>query len=79
MTPRLPRRRGVVDGEVELHHPPSPVGKTPSAKFDAEALKAEYIHICRASAVGNMTKGKRMQPILDKLEANGTFNDQEAE
>jgi len=59
MTPGLPRRRGVVDGEVELHHPPSPVGKTPSAKFDAEALKAEYIHICRASAVGNMTKGKK--------------------
>ena len=32
-TPRLLRRRGVVDGEFGLHHRPSPIGKTPSAKI----------------------------------------------
>jgi len=48
-------------------------------KLDAEALMAEHTHICGASAVGDMTKESRMQLILDKLEANGTFNDREAE
>ena len=31
-TQRLPGRRGAVNGEVGLHQPPLPIGKTPSAK-----------------------------------------------
>jgi hypothetical protein len=47
--------------------------------MDTEALKAESTLTFGASAVGDMTKEKRMQLILDKVEANGTFKHQEAE
>ena len=60
-------------------NPPRLLVKRRLQKLDAEELKAEHTHICGASAVGDMTKEKRMQLILDKLEENGTFNDQEAE
>ena len=60
-------------------NPPHPLVKCRLQKLDAEARKAEHTHSCGASAVDEMTKEKRMQRIVDKLEVNGTFNHQEAE
>jgi len=60
-------------------NPPRVVVKHRLQKLDVEALKAEHTHICWASSAGDMTKEKRMQLILDKLEANRTFYDQKAE
>jgi len=48
-------------------------------KMDAEALRAEYTHICGASGMDHTTKAQRLQLILDKLEATGTFKHQQAE
>ena len=48
-------------------------------KLDAQALGARHSHICGASDMDHMTKAQRMQLILDKLEANGTFKHQQAE
>ena len=48
-------------------------------KMDTEALRAEHTHICGASDMDHMTKAQRMQLILDKSEANGTFKHQQAE
>jgi len=69
----------VADGEIGLHQPPSPIGKTPSEK--KWMLRHSRRKMCGASPLGDsyMTKIKRMQLIFEKLETNGTFRLQEAE
>jgi len=46
---------------VKLHYtnPPRLLVKRRLQKLDADTLKAEHAHTCRASALGNMTKEQR--------------------
>jgi len=75
------RPRDFKDGEVWLTvkmgctNPPRPLGKHRLQKMDAETLKAEHAYICWASALGDMTKEKR----ISKIGTNGTFTHQEVE
>jgi len=79
------RPEGFQDGEVWLMaklddtNPARLLVKRSLQKLDAETLGAKHVHICGASAMGHMTKAQRMQLILDKLEANGTFKHQQVE
>ena len=76
------RPKDFQDGEVRLMvklgytNPPCLLAKRRLQKLDAEALRAEHTHICGASGMGHMIKERRMQLILDKLEANRMFKHQ---